>query len=266
MRARSSTIRTRTWALSLWCFSTSSNTNSCGSTSLKCFKLSCCRWTNVVLQRRSLVWVLALNRNLCFCVHVFSSSHKHITTFTIVPEALRSVLVDVGDLIQAQEHGVVRTPLAVRLTACGEKWFTIKTIIAVAARGQTIETYYSRHRVRMDTQDSICSVLICLEACGLAGQSHVTGRDSSIDERQNHLSDSYRHKCTDTQRSADVSHTAQDRWYVGNPLSFKTSADRSAPHLHEFCESMDERADVSLTSFSLSQILWDSFKLLFVPL
>lgn len=45
----------------------------------------------------------------------------HLAALTILSTVFRSVLMDVGNLVHAEEHGIVGTPLPIRFTACEER-------------------------------------------------------------------------------------------------------------------------------------------------
>lgn len=58
--------------------------------------------------------------NLGF-MSLFSPVRTLGAALTVLFITFRSVLVDVGNLIHAEEHGIVGTPLPIRFTACEER-------------------------------------------------------------------------------------------------------------------------------------------------
>ncbi len=52
---------------------------------------------------------------------LFSPVRMHGAALTVLFIIFRTVLVDVGNLIHAEEHSIVGTPLPIRFTACEER-------------------------------------------------------------------------------------------------------------------------------------------------
>lgn len=78
--------------------------------------------------------------------------NKHISwlgicgaALTVLSVTLRSVLVDVGNLIHAEEHSIVGAPLPVRFTAC-EKRIRPISKLRVATQQQLVSSSAYRGR------------------------------------------------------------------------------------------------------------------------